>query len=519
MMKLKKKLLIVLLAGVMAMFSACAEREDTKTPTEVQTQAEISQEQYRITVNWSPTSTATAKEWVFDRNGNEIPTEKQFQVLYDMESGKPQCKILTKMEDTGKDDEYGNPVVRHLSALYDMDGNLLYDWQETDYDAAFGDFVIRRDNRGMAVEAEMLPPDFKTCLWNFKTGETKIDKVANVRSLKDESGDFFADDKFGAPLGIIDKSANVVSGFPVKGNYMYADSIGGGYFIATEQTPNGEHTADVLLNKNFEPLLSKYSINGQFFGIVGDYIICRDNTGKGVNSAPVTVMNLPQLETVFNTKENERLSYFDGELAIIQSSDPNDENAPMLQRLQKIDGTILLEDYHALDKASKYDDPNKSQQFMGVKDGTAQLIDREGKIIKAVEVPSNEAYMRTLGSDMYVVHIASTQDLPTDKAALLDKDFNIIIPFGTYRDIRELTQWGIGKNIYYPIVIGGKDYNGITRYDLLDIKGKVLVEDITEISNAGDNRIAVIKGYNAGLMDWNGNWIVKKSIFQDFGDY
>jgi hypothetical protein len=68
--------------------------------------------------------------------------------------------------------------------------------------------------------------------------------------------------------------------------------------------------------------------------------------------------------------------------------------------------------------------------------------------------------------------------------------------------------------------VGGGDpdgYGGIYRYDILDHTGKVVVSNVTEVYGSGPDRIALHRGFSVGLMDWSGNWIVKRDIFS--GDY
>lgn len=47
----------------------------------------------------------------------------------------------------------------------------------------------------------------------------------------------------------------------------------------------------------------------------------------------------------------------------------------------------------------------------------------------------------------------------------------------------------------------------------MDLHGNLLIEGLNEIYQVGPDRIAARKGFDIGLMDWHGNWIVKRSIF------
>ena len=62
-----------------------------------------------------------------------------------------------------------------------------------------------------------------------------------------------------------------------------------------------------------------------------------------------------------------------------------------------------------------------------------------------------------------------------------------------------------------------KNFNGLL-YDILSVDGEVLIEGISEIYLYGDTCLYVKKGFYTGLMDYEGNWIWKRSAFQRFED-
>jgi hypothetical protein len=74
-----------------------------------------------------------------------VPEDEQFEVLYNALTGEPQCLVLTEIKLMGReDDEHGSAIGQDFSALYDLDGNLLYDWDAYVYRAGFGDCIIRQ---------------------------------------------------------------------------------------------------------------------------------------------------------------------------------------------------------------------------------------------------------------------------------------------------------------------------------------------------------------------------------------
>ncbi len=59
---------------------------------------------------------------------------------------------------------------------------------------------------------------------------------------------------------------------------------------------------------------------------------------------------------------------------------------------------------------------------------------------------------------------------------------------------------------------------GQTLTDLLDKDGQVLVSGINEISRYADGIFVVVRGFERGLMDAQGNWIYQESVFKEFED-
>ena len=59
---------------------------------------------------------------------------------------------------------------------------------------------------------------------------------------------------------------------------------------------------------------------------------------------------------------------------------------------------------------------------------------------------------------------------------------------------------------------------GQTLTDLLDKDGKVLVSGINDIIRYADGIFVVVRGFERGLMDAQGNWIYQESVFKEFED-
>ena len=96
-------------------------------------------ERYSIPMNFG--TSWNQQYWTVDRDGRTITEEEQFTVLFDVLTSEPQCMVLKRLEKRGTY-ENGENYNTELSAVFDMDGNLIIDWDEYDYYSGFGDFII-----------------------------------------------------------------------------------------------------------------------------------------------------------------------------------------------------------------------------------------------------------------------------------------------------------------------------------------------------------------------------------------
>ena len=61
----------------------------------------------------------------------------------------------------------------------------------------------------------------------------------------------------------------------------------------------------------------------------------------------------------------------------------------------------------------------------------------------------------------------------------------------------------------------GKIVNNSLRTDLLDLSGTVRVSDLTAVDSISNGRMAAVRGFSMGLMDLEGNWISRYSIYDN----
>lgn len=464
----------------------------------------------------------TDRTWVVDENGNTISDDAAlFEPieLRDVRTNELQCKVVTRAEDTGRKDKFGSPVLRFLSALYDQQGNLIQDWQEADYNSAFGDFLIRISppvDWYDLIEGNV-PPDFQCSLWNYKTGETRFDGAYRVNALED--GSVLLESWNRKLLGVVDADAAPISEFPAPVDYYLADPWNECIIASTANTQDGsadknEDVFDVLLTKELEPILTRRYLNGAYYGICGRYL----SSTEGVGSEARDVMLNQKGETVFSGQPGENIRFFDGELAILQINDLNQEKSRRNFQLVTKDHTVLADGFSFLEASRTYEQEKSETppaRFLGIRGQTALLLDRCGKIVASAEMPGF-ASLSDEGEGFYIYEIEQVDGSTT--SGMLDESFQEIIPAGTYSFIDRMDDWTGGERKAYPFLRCGKDLNGTTMFDICDLTGNVIIPNVSRVFDVGSDRFAVGKGFDVGLMDEKGNWIVKRSIFTELDD-
>lgn len=83
-----------------------------------------------------------------------------------------------------------------------------------------------------------------------------------------------------------------------------------------------------------------------------------------------------------------------------------------------------------------------------------------------------------------------------------------------------------GGRTYHNIRILGNKLEGVYPYDglysglydILSLDGKVLISKASSVYACGERCAYVTRGFSTGLMDYEGNWIWKRSIFQSLMD-
>ncbi|MCL2110894.1 MAG: DUF5046 domain-containing protein [Clostridiales bacterium] len=483
-------------------------------------------ERYTIPLYMDFYSFATSiPAWVVDRDGNTIPEDEQFVVLYDVLTGEPQCQFLTKTVERGKElykDEYNEftyIVARDISALFDLEGNMIYDWGEYYYRPGFGDFVIRQESWHPEYDGPYGSRPGASELLNFKTKRRHMADVYEVSRLSDNEA-LLSYDEY-KPMGVMNKSGAKRSGFPVDEQYAYTQAWNG-YIIASTHSRHSRddqtHRRDFLLTPDFEEILAYRSLRGSS---VGEFLLYTYRTDEHTATRFRKGIITPDGKELYRMSPdlyNLDVRYFDGNyLVLSRFIDRSDTyNIVTLKN-----GEVVVENATNV-STFRYDGADPLETLLAYKDDTLHLIDKDGlagtkKVSRVTTImPSPNGY--------FSITFGGTESM------LLDSDLNEVIPNGIYNRISRQASYQAnfeyGSTYYYGDSISRYLYDvfictrdvgqNIRIMDLVDSQGRVLVEGLNSVRRVGPNRLAVRKGFDAGLMDWQGNWIVKRSLFSEF---
>ena len=451
------------------------------------------------------------KSYALDKTGRLLSEDEVYIPLRDLNTGENRYRLYTRVEDTGEDDEWGNPVTQKYSRLCDLEGNVIVVWEPMEYTEGMGKLVIRREPRNF-YETIFPGEEYQTALWDPATGEAVVEGVDTLQAL--ENGHFLAMDASGLVLGVLDAQGNVISGFPAPADYYYPSTCNG-WIVGNQWSPYSDNETeypDQLMDENFEVLLEGEGINVSFIGLRGPYVL---RNGEGDVREVISLEDFSTLWS-YDQEKDGRLNYYDGELVILQVGEPGGQ---WERFFRTVEGETLaggaFDQLEPSDQSLYGKDP--AETFVGRRGDTVFLLDREGNTLAQTELPGLESI-----SVQEEGYIACTLSNPAQSGdiysydspmALLTPELESLIPAGEYASISILTsEEGI------PMLQCGRMINGSYRFDLMDLSGRMVVDRATDIGTVGDGKVAVVRGFSMGLMDLEGNWISRYSVYTGLND-
>ncbi len=459
--------------------------------------------------------------WRIDRDGNELPPKAEEQNEYesheliDLLTDEPRYEVRIQSELV--DTEYG-PAFQSLRSLWSLDGKMLVDWDKLIYGEAFGDYVLREYNDGIGTPYyydDELPAKYHCELYNTVTGKTEFSGAASAGVL--ENGNIALFGRKGVPLGIITPEGEVVSGFPTPKEY-YGAGVKGNYITASDTDPTASFATKrqmhYLLDADWNELLEYENINANFYRLRGDWLMFSGGGREGIYS-------LDEKAEVFAV-DGMTIEYFDGMRAIAQTGSYRG-GEPISAGLYTLQNEALAAGFLWLIPADGDEDENPAERFIGLKDGRAVLIDRDGKELAASGPLEGAKNVNFLCEGLYTCYTES-EDGSSYGEGLLGSGLEIIIPAGKYGSFNiENIDWQTAKRptAEEALISATRLYNddrpglSLNRYDLLDHTGNVIIDNVTAVYGWGEDRLAIERGFSIGLIDFNGEWIAKRSIFSN----
>ena len=159
--------------------------------------------------------------------------------------------------------------------------------------------------------------------------------------------------------------------------------------------------------------------------------------------------------------------------------------------------------------------------------GKFRILDVDGNLLLEEQiVPANEV---DKWQDGYV-WLELTANFMQVRCSMYDKNYDVIEKTYFYdmsgQPLELAREYDYVYDIYddFSNAVSGyyggvyENAQGQTLTDLLDKDGRVLVSGINDIIRYADGIFVVVRGFERGLMDAQGNWIYQESVFKEFED-
>ena len=412
-------------------------------------------------------------------------TDLKYEVLSDILTGEPAYYTASYHTFEKSGDSY---TVDQVSRLYALDGTILIDWKNTVYNSALGSYVTCCNYRTLDSWDTALNPR----MVNTLTGE-ETDDIFYFEAI--DAGHVAAYDGDSRMIGVLDADGNRIAGFPLKYDlpmtiqytFVYKNYI---FATNTDNYPTSVwiYDSDFNLLGSIEDVEDPYLYSSS---ILGSYVNC-DNRIYDLSD-----LDGGSLEPIFTF---DLIDYFDGELAVGYTE--SDENGWSLYRWSEDSLECISDSYSEFSwDNSVYDtDASPSDYFWAMSDGRIDKLDRDGNVIASSK-------LEEIGSYNVCTNGITVSNEDYDAECLLDLDLNPILSYGEYDYISSVSSsYGTDSALW----TGQRyisDYN--MRIDLLASDGSVLMNNLSSVGMMTNGLIPVMRGLSLGLIDTEGNWVLK----------
>ena len=399
-------------------------------------------------------------------------------------------------EDLWKDDNWDKLHINY--AIYDLEGNLIKELGENGIMTVCGNLVLHYNGQ----------------LVDKNTGALYYDDVNTLRV----AGEYYAMNTKGYDqVRILDKDLHVV--YETDGGFIGDENQL--YISAEIKQEDGNRVRGLQRLDGTE--LVPYGYDYFNFSVVNDapYIVASKNSIE-------SVISLEDGTVVYredsDNPEYDYIQYFLKDCMVIQKREvvATAENGgwpiyAYFSQLYAYDGTPIGERYRSLypcteaNSAALAKDGEAEMLFYATKtNGEEVIINQAGEVI--YKIPDN-GWISVLRNDRIIESFYNT-----NTAALYDAEGNQLTEKPYTYIYTMYVESASGDYINSSLLNASYELAGKTIYDVLDMDGTILLERVKGVQVLSEDRFWVEKGFYQGLMDREGNWIYKESVFDSAVD-
>ena len=174
-----------------------------------------------------------------------------------------------------------------------------------------------------------------------------------------------------------------------------------------------------------------------------------------------------------------------------------------------LEGNRLTEPYESIGLLKTADG---SVRYGAFKERTIYILGPDGEILSQKKIEGLQEVNFDDGAICYTrANGSGGSGYENSLSGLMDETFCDIIPEGLGQTIYTLQ---IGEGPAYVWIVSRQGAGGY-RYDIYDSTMKPIVLGAAMIGTATERGIAIRKGFYQGVMDYEGNWIARHSIYED----
>ena len=425
-----------------------------------------------------------------------VPLWDKYNIRFDIITGEPKCIVRMKMRNDGT----------VISTVYDLNGNTIFGWSSSyAYGDCVGDYIVRQEMRAyFEWLPDFLSDNFYTSLYNYKTDTNYIYGVFRIEKL---GIDKVYLESIKGPYGVMNKYGKILSYAPKEVIERY-NPLGVGLI---QEKCLGFILDDTWYDYKFKPIEF-----GE--GTVASYK-ARNIYTYSFDYISNTYYYLEDGSLLYIGPNNKQYTYFDDEVYL-------DYNK--LYAMKEGNSSKILT---GLDYLFPISSNSRSEYFIGNKENDVYLFNRNGEVVEFKEDIGRLSKIGT-GRNKYNNQFTTWEQYSirygaykytdsTGGIGVLGYDLSVLIEPHKYQDIylyfNPDYQNNYGYN-YIDYLVAEKNVFGTALYDLYDLKGKLIGENLKQIYDIAENRIACYKGMDIGLMDFNGNWIVKEKYYKHYAN-